>query len=103
MQHPIQHMAVHSQMHAAQMSQSLMQQASAMLIKTNQTLQGLRKQHYTDVHLDSIESCRLQHGNGYTKPTKEPSTVEIVDVTDEVAHHNKSTDALPFPAVTLPF
>ena len=90
-----------------QMSQSLMQQASAMLVSTNHLLQGLRQQHYTGVQLDSLESCSMQPSNGFINPSNEPSTVQIVDVTDDVDDHNQSNasaeDALLFPAVTLPF
>lgn len=73
-----------------------------MLINTTHALQGLTKQDYSVEHSQTVLAPPPAHNQG-----NKPSCVEIIDVTDSAPDASQplsaSTDALPFPSVTLPF
>lgn len=73
-----------------------------MLINSTRALQGLTKQGYSEEHSQSVLAPPPGHNQG-----DKLSCVEIIDVTDSADDASRpvsaSTDALPFPSVTLPF
>jgi len=78
----------------------LMQQATSVLVSTNNALQGLSKQHATGVN-----SMHMKEAAFESKP-KSSSGVHIVDVTDSLDEGTQPVpgvdQGLPFPAFELP-
>ena len=89
----------HGQTHGSQRSGGLMQQATSVLVATNNAHQGLLKQHGTGVN-----SMHMKEAAFVSKP-KSSGGVHIVDVTeslDESTQPVPGTDeGLPFPAFEL--
>ena len=73
-----------------------------MLMNTTRALQDLTKQDYSVRH-----SRRAFPPVPVRNEGDKPSCVEIIDVTDSADDASRpasaATDALPFPAVSLPF
>ena len=98
------HTSINMASHGTNMSHELMQQASEMLVNTSHVLHGLIP-HKPPVVV--LQSSGLPSASGLYKPSQMSKTVEIEDVTDTLHKRSQPAiaeeDALPFPAVTLPF